>query len=164
MIIQIKDLPIIREKNRDAKIVFTAGSFDLTHAGHALFFEDCKRYGDILVVMIGNDFNMRAYKGVERPILNESIRLKMVDSLKPVDYTLLDINAENKDFLAILRHVFVELKPNFYVINEDAFDMPRRRILIEGTGTELVILKRICPPEFEEISTSKIIKKIKGEK
>lgn len=29
------------------KIGFCSGSFDLTHAGHVLFFEDCKKHVDI---------------------------------------------------------------------------------------------------------------------
>ena len=112
-IIDIRDLPSIRERHKSEKIAFCAGAFDLVHAGHVLFFEDCKKYGDILVVMVGNDFNLKNYKGEERPILNQYVRLKMISSLKPVDYALLDLDAPDKDFLAIIRSVFMDLKPDF---------------------------------------------------
>ena len=163
MIISINELALIREKHKNQRIVYCDGVFDLTHAGHVLFFEDCKKHGDILVVMVGNDFNLRLYKGEERPILNEHLRLKMVDSFKPVDYAFLDIDAPHKDFLALKSDViFKTLKPNFYIINTDAYDMPRRYELVKGFDTKLVILKRTCFPEFEEISTTRIINKIKS--
>ena len=163
MIISINKLALIRKKHKNQKIVYCDGVFDLTHAGHVLFFEDCKKYGDILVVMVGNDFNLRLYKGGERPILNEHVRLKMVDSIKTVDYALLDINAPHKDFLALKSDIiFKTLKPDFYIINNDAYDMPRRHKLVKGFDTKLVILERACPPEFEEISTTRIINKIKS--
>jgi cytidyltransferase-like protein len=162
MIVSIDELASLREKHKGRKIVFCAGVFDLTHAGHALFFEDCKKYGDILVVMIATDFNVRLYKGEDRPISNEHVRLKMVDSLKAVDYTHLDIDMPDKNFLAVISDVvFKTLKPDFYVINVDAFDMSRRYELVKGTETKLIILDRVCPPEFGDISTSGIIKKIK---
>ena len=163
MIISIGDLASIREKHKNQKIAFCAGIFDLTHAGHVLFFEDCKKYGDVLVVMVGSDFTIQHYKGDGRPILNEHLRLKMIDSLKPVDYTLLDLNTSDVDFLAVIPEVvFKLLKPDLYIVNDDAFDMQRRHALVKGVDTKLVILKRTCPPEFENISTTKIIEKIKS--
>lgn len=160
--VDISELPHIREKFKDKKIVFCSGSFDLTHAGHVLFFEDCKKYGDVLVVMVGNDFNLRNYKGQERPILNEHVRLKIVSSLKPVDYAFLDLDRPDKDLLANLKRVFTDLKPDFYIINDDAYEIERRKEILKSHQTELVILPRTCPPEFESISSSGIIKKIKG--
>jgi len=163
-IINIENLASIREKHKNEKIVFCAGTFDLTHVGHVLFFEDCKKFGEVLVAMTGTDFNQRLYKGEERPILNQYIRLKMIDSIKPVDYALLDRDTPDGDFLAILQNVFEDLEPDFYIVNEDAFDIPRRRKLVKNTKTKLIILKRTCPPEFENISTTGLIKKIKKEK
>ncbi|MEK7074233.1 MAG: adenylyltransferase/cytidyltransferase family protein, partial [Patescibacteria group bacterium] len=102
-IIEFKDIASLRKEHKDKKIVFCSGTFDLTHAGHVLFLEDCKKYGDLLVVAVGNDFNQRVNaKGKGRPVQNEHLRLKMVSSLKPVDYALLDINAKDGDILALL--------------------------------------------------------------
>lgn len=161
-IIKMNDLRSIRELHKDKRIVFCAGSFDLTHVGHELFFESGKRHGDILVVMVANDFNQKLYKGDERPILNQNIRLKMVDSMKPVDYALLDTDLPDKRFLEFIRDtIFKELKPDVYLINTDAFDMPMRHEMVKGRGVELVVLDRACPPEFDGISTTKIIEKIR---
>lgn len=161
--IVLEDLPKIRRKHKNKKIVFCSGCFDLTHAGHVLFFEDCKKIGDILVVAIGTDNSIRRYKGDKRPILNENVRLKVVDALKPVDYTFLDMDAyESDNKFVLLSLVFKDLKPDYYVFNEDAYGIPEREEISKKYGVEMKVLKRWCPEEFEEISTSKIIEKIKA--
>jgi cytidyltransferase-like protein len=163
-IIEINELSSIRQRHAGEKIVFCIGTFDLTHVGHILFFEDCKKYGDVLVVMVGTDFNVRNYKGENRPFLNQHTRLKTVSSLKPVDYALLDLEAPDGDVNAIIARVFRELRPDFYVVNDDASELSRRRKMAEGTTTRVVVLPRTCPPEFENISTSKIAEIIRREK
>lgn len=162
MTITPEDLPRIREQHRGKKIVFCSGVFDLTHAGHALFFEDCKKQGDILVVCVGYDAKIGELKGEGRPVLNERVRLKMVDAMKPVDYCLLDNIPVGENPLKTLDVVFPDLKPDAYVINDDAFDIPYREAVARRFGVELIILPRFCPPEFENISTTNIIAKIRG--
>jgi len=162
-IIKISDLEKIRKKHLNQRIVFCSGSFDLIHAGHVIFFEDCKTYGDILVVMIASDKVIKKSKGAERPIMNQHIRIKLIDSLKPVDYCFIDnIASKNIYSLKYLDTIFKKLKPDIYVINEDAFDIPFRKNLVKNHKIELKILKRKSPKKFEKISTSKLIEKMKG--
>jgi len=160
IILNIGELLQLRESNRDKKIVFCSGSFDLTHAGHILFFEDCKKLGDILVVCVGSDRLIKSLKGDKRPILNENIRLKTIDSLKPVDYCFINPCSPEEHPLLILEIVFKKLKPDVYVINEDAFNISYRLNLCKKYKVKLHILKRWCPSEFDSISTSKIIERI----
>lgn len=161
-IINVEDLSKIREKYKNKKIVFCSGSFDLTHAGHVLFFEDCKKYGEILIVSVGKDSSIKKNKGEGRPIFNEYIRLKMIDSLKPVDYVYINPISVPGNKLYSIEHALENLKPDVYVINEDAFDIPYRKELCAKFNVKLTILPRYCPEEFEGISTSKIIEKIKN--
>lgn len=154
------DLRGIRERHKNKKIVFCSGGFDLTHAGHVLFFEDCKKHGDILVVGIGGDAVRKKDKGDGRPILNEHVRLKTVASLKPVDYAFVINTMPIAHPLDPLIDIMKELRPDVYVINTDASHIPYREAFVKETGTKLVILDRVCPPEFEEISTTGIIEKI----
>ncbi len=135
--------------------------FDLTHAGHVLFFEDCKRQGDVLVVAVGEDASVRELKGASRPVFNEHIRMKIVDSLKPVDYCILGLTPQGHP-LAFIEKIFQHLRPDAYVVNDDAFDMSSRRIAADQYGVSLVVLKRQCPEKFEKVSTTQIIKKIKN--
>ena len=162
MIITPEDLPVIREKHKDQKIVFCSGTFDLPHVGHLLFFEDCKKQGDILVVAIGKDANIKDYKGDKRPIMNEHIRLKMVDGMKPVDYALLDTYDAPKENQLILIDKLIEmLKPDVYLIKNDAFNIPYREEIAKRHNLELVVLGREILPGAGDISTSDIIRKIK---
>lgn len=160
-IIHHDDLSSIREEHRGKTIVLCTGTFDLTHAGHALFFEDCKGLGDFLVVGVGNDAAIRNLKGQERPVFNEHVRLKLISSLKPVDYCFLDPTPPGDQPLNGVELAFAKLRPDLYVINSDAFNIPYRRMLVEKYGVRLAVLERRSPPEFEEISTTKIIEKIK---
>ncbi len=163
MIITYKDLKELRKKYYNKKIVFCSGTFDITHAGHILFFEDCKKHGDILVVAVSDDKIIKKYKGDKRPILNEHVRLKSVDSLKAVDYAFIDrpIKIGESKLLVAFNYIFSRLKPDVYIINEDARDIEKRREISDRYNVELKILRRWCPKEFEGISTSKIIDKIK---
>lgn len=162
-IITPQKLSEIRKKHERETIVFCSGSFDLPHAGHILFFEDCKKLGHVLVVAIGCDAIIKINKGEKRPILNEHVRLKTIDSLKPVDYCYLDtVSYEKNDPLAFMREAFENLRPDMYVINDDAFEPKKRVELSQQYHVKLVTLKRSCPEEFEKISTSGIIHKIKN--
>lgn len=162
-IIQQPELTKLRRRHPGKRIVYCSGSFDLPHAGHVLFFEDCKRLGDILVVGVGPDQDLRQNKGPDRPVLNQAIRLKTVDAFKPVDYCFLGKTIPQRgNPLSVMAEVFRQLAPETYAINQDAGNIPYRRQLCRRYRVKLVILERRCPPEFEAISTSKIIQKIKG--
>lgn len=158
--ITLENLTEIRENFKDKKIVFCAGSFDLTHVGHVLFFEACKKLGDILVVGVGDDKAIKELKGESRPILNEYIRLKTIDSFKPVDYCLLNTDSFNNPFYEI-KEILKKLRPDFYAVNEDAFEISTRKEFCKEYGVELKVLKRSCLKEYEKISATKIIEKIK---
>ncbi len=164
MIIKENDLGLIRSKYHDKKIVCCLGVFDLTHAGHILFFEDCKKHGDILVVGIGKDALVRKYKGDLRPILNENVRLKIVDSLKPVDYVYLidkEIYDQKNFHTETLGPLVGKLKPEFYAVNSDVLDIEKRKEICEKNEVNFILLNRVCPSEFDNISTTRIIEKIK---
>src|SRR3989344_341386 len=128
--IVMEDLSAVREKHKRQTIVFCSGAFDLIHVGHVLFFEDCKKCGDILVVEVAHDALIIKNKGPERPVMNESMRMKHVSALKPVDYCFLDRPYDGYP-LQFLGDVFRLLHPDVYVINTDTFDIPFRQRLAE---------------------------------
>lgn len=161
-LIKYKDLPQIRKRFKDKKIVFCSGSFSIVHAGHVLFLEDCKKQGDILVVGIGSDLMLFRNKGGRKPILHENMRLKIIDSLKPVDFTFLDQTSAKQHVLTVVKSAFQKLKPDIYVINRDAFSIPYRKKLAQKYKVKMIILDRWCPPEYEGVSATKIIEKIEN--
>lgn len=73
------------DKNKDKKIVFTNGCFDILHLGHVEYLNEAKAQGDVLIVAINSDASVRELKGSDRPINNEHDRAEMLLNLKSVD-------------------------------------------------------------------------------
>ena len=61
----------LRAQNRNIKIVFTNGVFDLIHRGHVQYLEKAKEFGDILVLGLNSDSSVTRLKGSERPYISE---------------------------------------------------------------------------------------------
>lgn len=70
---------------RDKRVVFTNGCFDLLHPGHVTYLEDAKNLGDILIIGLNSDDSIRALKGPSRPINNLADRAHMLAGLRSVD-------------------------------------------------------------------------------
>ena len=70
------------------KIVFTNGCFDLIHAGHVAYLAEAKQLGDVLVVAVNSDEQVRQLKGEGRPVCNEPQRLEVLSALQFVDYVI----------------------------------------------------------------------------
>lgn len=72
-------------KNKDKKIVFTNGCFDILHLGHVEYLNEAKAQGDVLIIGLNSDASVRELKGADRPVNNENDRLQMLLNLKAVD-------------------------------------------------------------------------------
>lgn len=74
----------IARKN-GARIVFANGCFDILHVGHVRYLEEARALGDILVVGINSDEQVRALKGQGRPFIPARERAELIASLRAVD-------------------------------------------------------------------------------
>ena len=63
----MEDLREIKKSNPNKKIVFATGCYDILQSGHAVFFNQCKSHGDLLVVGVGKDETLRQLKGPGDP-------------------------------------------------------------------------------------------------
>jgi D-beta-D-heptose 7-phosphate kinase/D-beta-D-heptose 1-phosphate adenosyltransferase len=68
------------------RIVFTNGCFDVLHAGHVAYLAEAKQLGDVLVVAINSDEQVRLQKGEGRPVFGEPDRAEVLAALECVDY------------------------------------------------------------------------------
>ncbi|MGC1393391.1 MAG: adenylyltransferase/cytidyltransferase family protein [Coleofasciculaceae cyanobacterium] len=71
-------------------LVFTNGCFDLLHAGHVRYLKMAKSFGKALVVGLNSDRSVNQIKPNQpgypnRPLVPESQRAEVLDSLKAVD-------------------------------------------------------------------------------
>lgn len=89
MILKYNELSKIKEDNLEKKIAICKGTFDLFHYSHLKFLQYIKRKCDILVVIVKND-KAASKKGSNRPIFSEKERIEIVDSIKYVDYVVLE--------------------------------------------------------------------------
>ncbi|MCD6441397.1 MAG: D-glycero-beta-D-manno-heptose 1-phosphate adenylyltransferase [Candidatus Marinimicrobia bacterium] len=134
-------------KSQNKRVVFTNGCFDLLHVGHLELLEQCRSFGDILVVGINTDRSLKIIKGPDRPILPQEDRARLVASLEMVDYVVLFDEETPFEILS-------QIKPNILVKGGDyKFD--------EIVGRDIVDEVKIIPFVKGKSSTS-IIDKILG--
>ena len=72
------------------KTVAISGYFDPIHVGHLEYIELSKRIGDYLVVIVNNNHQCKLKKG--KHFMDESDRIKIVESIKGVDEVFLSID------------------------------------------------------------------------
>ena len=71
---------------RDGKKVgFTAGAFDLCHAGHMLMFEEAKTQCDYLIVGLHSDPTIDRPDSKNKPIMSQKERMIILKGIKYID-------------------------------------------------------------------------------
>ncbi len=115
------------------KVVVASGVFDILHPGHIRYLEEAKKLGDELVVIVATDKTAEKFK--HRPIMNQEIRRKMVEALKPVDRAV--IGHEDDMFKTI-----EEIKPDIIALGYDQkFDENRIKEECRKRGLEVEVVR-----------------------
>lgn len=139
-----------RLRKKGKIIVATNGCFDLLHVAHINLFENAKRLGDYLIVLLNSDDSVKRIKGEKRPIIPQDQRAKVISALASVDYVVIFEEDEPLNLMKII-------KPHKFVKGWKAMSERKKREkeLIESWGGEYIRL------ELENgFSTTNIIKKI----
>ncbi len=144
----LKNLKAWREKNK--KIVFTNGCFDIIHPGHIDYLSQARDLGDILVLGLNTDQSVRRLnKGSNRPINDERTRAYVLAGLASVDLIVF-FDEETPYNLIKLLQPNVLVKGNDYEVEKIiGFD------ILKENGGEVITI-----PFLEGYSTSSLIKKI----
>jgi D-beta-D-heptose 7-phosphate kinase / D-beta-D-heptose 1-phosphate adenosyltransferase len=71
------------------RIVFTNGCFDILHVGHITLLEQCREFGDKIVVGINSDASVRGLKGPTRPVVGEKERARVLAALGATDAVII---------------------------------------------------------------------------
>lgn len=131
--------------------VMASGVFDLLHLGHIHFLEEARRLGDELVVVVATDKNARARK--HEPITPEDMRLKMVQSLKPVDKAVLGKEGD-------VYEIVLELRPDIIAIGYDQKHEPEKISAdLKDRGLEVEVV-RMTEFDHDLNGTRKIMQKV----
>jgi FAD synthetase len=131
--------------------VMASGVFDLIHLGHLNYLEEALKLGDELVVVVATDETVRKIK--HEPITNESIRVKLVEALKPVNKAVLGYEDDRYKIVE-------ELKPDIIAIGFDQeHDEEQIKADLAKKGLEVQVV-RLPKFDYDLDGTRKIIRKI----
>ena len=78
-----------KEAKQGDKVVYSAGAFDLFHAGFLDFLEGAKQKGDYLIIGLHTDQVVNRYKGMNYPIMNLHERVLSVLACRYVDQVII---------------------------------------------------------------------------
>ena len=127
-------------------VIITFGTFDLLHIGHINMLNNCKKYGDKLIVGVSSD-NLNYKKKNRFPIFNQDDRIEIIKNIKCVDEVFLEESLEEKeDYIR-------KYKADIFIIGDDW----------KGKFDNLnSVCKVIYLNRTENISTTEIISTIKS--
>jgi D-beta-D-heptose 7-phosphate kinase/D-beta-D-heptose 1-phosphate adenosyltransferase len=140
-------------KNKDKVTVLATGIFDLLHQEHIKFLTKAKQSGDLLIVGVEIDSRVKAIKGKDRPIDNQTKRLDNLSKLESVDKVFL--LPQNFNTQQDWENFIQDLRPNIYAVSSHTNWLKNKRLIMNKFGGKVQVVHRHNP----KISTTKIIKK-----
>lgn len=125
---------------RQINVGLVSGSFDLIHLGHVRGIKLAKELVGVLVVTTMSTNSIRQQeKNImgDRPIYSQENRVKVLSSLRAVDYVVIFEELDCKEVIRVIR-------PNYFVKHEK--DMSRRIVkeeceLVEHLGGKVVVVR-----------------------
>jgi len=90
-------------RKKGAQIVFANGCFDILHVGHIRYLQGAKALGDVLVVAVNSDEQVRVQKGEGRPFVPERERAEIVASIRAVDFVTIFSEPTVEQLLLLIR-------------------------------------------------------------
>jgi len=117
-----------------ACIVLANGCFDVLHAGHVRYLAGAKTLGDLLIVGVNSDEQVRALKGTGRPVMPEAERAELVASIEAVDFVTIFPEPTVEALL-------LELKPDVHAKGTDYTEdtVPEREVVRSYGGRVAIV-------------------------
>jgi rfaE bifunctional protein nucleotidyltransferase chain/domain len=139
-------------RREGARIVFANGCFDILHVGHVRYLEGARQLGDLLVVGINADEQVRALKGAGRPFVTERERAEIIASIRAVDFVTIFPEPTVEALLRILR-------PDIHAKGTDytAETVPERDVVRSYGGRVAIV------GDPKDHSSSEMVEKVTGD-
>ena len=147
-------LKLVMENLRQQQktVILSSGCFDIIHVGHLNTLSEAKKMGDVLIVCLSSDEQIKSLKGQDRPINNYIDRIDLFKTIDYVDYIVL-YNEENIPNEISLGHIMKIVDPDCWVKGDDYTK--------DAIVQKHPYLRNICLiPNIENKSTTNIIKTI----
>lgn len=100
----------------ERKIVAVSGGFDPIHIGHVRMFQEAKKLGDELVVILNNDNWLADKKG--KPFMSAKERKEIIEAIKGVDRVIITQHAHGDTDRSVCRELR-EIKPHVFANGGD---------------------------------------------
>jgi glycerol-3-phosphate cytidylyltransferase len=94
------------------KVLYTGGTFDLFHAGHANFLKQCRNLAEIVIVSLNTDEFISQYKG-KSPIISYEDRKNVLLSCRYVDNVIKNFGNEDS------KPAILAVNPNIIAVGDD---------------------------------------------
>jgi cytidyltransferase-like protein len=122
--------------NKKIKVVMVSGGFDPVHVGHVRMFNEAKKLGDKLIVVLNNDNWLKFKKGVA--FMPENERKEVIESFAAVDEVIITEHKPNTNDISICKELEL-LKPDIFANGGDRKDdnIPEY-VLCKKLGIEMV--------------------------
>lgn len=153
-VIGLKQLgKIVKNKKATGKIVvLVGGCFDLLHEGHLQFLQAAKKQGDLLLVALESDKNIRRLKGPNRPINKEKLRALNLLKTGFVDQIILLPKLKTDDDYLQMTKI---IKPDIIAVTRDDPQLKNKQKQAEIVGAKIKIVIEQIPG----YSTTEILKR-----
>ena len=142
---------VAEAREGNSRIVFANGCFDVLHVGHVRYLAGARELGDVLIVGVNSDEQVKLQKGAGRPVLPAAERAEIVAALESVSYVTIFEEPTVEELL-------LALKPDVHAKGTDyTTDTVPEREVVRSFGGEVAIVG-----DPKDHSTSAIITRMGG--
>lgn len=140
-------------RRHGARVVFANGCFDVLHVGHVRYLEGARALGDLLVVGINSDEQVRRLKGEGRPFVTARERAEVVAGLRAVD--LVTIFPE-----PTVEALLLAIRPDIHAKGTDYTEdsVPERAVVLSYGGRVRIV------GDPKDHSSTEILKTVTGDR
>ncbi len=122
------------ERREHKTIVLANGCFDLFHVGHIRYLAGARMLGDILIVGLNSDEQVRLQKGENRPFMPEAERAEIISALRFVDFVTIFPEPTVTELIRAVR-------PDFHAKGTDySVDTVPERDIVKEYGGKVAIV------------------------
>jgi FAD synthetase len=131
------------------KTVLVGGCFDILHFGHISFLKQAKSLGDVLIVALESDENVKRTKGELRPIHSQQQRKEMLSAVSFVNEVIqLPVMYNDKDYFDFV----TRMKPSVIATTEGDPITEKKKKQAELIGAEFVVIPKIHTPSTSQLA------------
>jgi len=140
---------VVKARAAGLRTVLANGCFDVLHVGHIRYLAGARSEGDLLIVGVNSDEQVREQKGEGRPILPAAQRAEIVAALESVNYVTVFDEPTVAELLLVL-------KPDVHAKGTDyTVDTVPEREVVKSYGGRVAIVG-----DPKDHSTSEILSRM----